>query len=60
MKKLVRFTAERITKNTVRFQEQVESELDLAAIGTLYVQKSALASIGYKEGKTLTITMEVA
>lgn len=59
MKNSVKFIPERITKNTVRFQEQLQSELDTPTIGTLYVQKTALAKIGYKEGDTLIINMEV-
>lgn len=59
MKHLVRFSQERITKNTIRFQEQLESELDVPAIGTLYVQKTALARIGYTSGAELLVTLEV-
>lgn len=59
MKISINFLQERITKNTVRFQEQPQSDLDVPAIGTLYVQKAKLAQIGYKEGDTLTITLEV-
>ena len=59
MKNSVKFIPEWTTKNTVRFQEQLQSELDTPTIGTLYVQKTALAKIGYKEGDTLIINMEV-
>jgi hypothetical protein len=59
MKHLVRFSQERITKNTIRFQEQLESELDVPTIGTLYVQKAALAKIGYIPGTELLVTLEV-
>lgn len=59
MKNTITFIPERMTKNTVRFQEQVKSDLDVPVIGVLYVQKTALAKLGYKEGKTLTINMEV-
>lgn len=55
----IKFLQERITKNTVRFQEQLESELDVPVIGTLYVQKTALAKLGYKEGATLVVAFEV-
>ena len=37
----VKFTKERETKNTVRYQEQEEEGFK---IGTLYIQKSALGS----------------
>lgn len=60
MKAEVKFTMERITKNTVRFQEQLGSELEVPTIGTLYVQKTALAKIGYKEGNVLLVNLEVA
>jgi hypothetical protein len=33
--------------------------MDVPVIGTLYVQKTALAKMGYKEGNTLIINMEV-
>jgi hypothetical protein len=59
MKNSVKFIPERITKNTVRFQEQLLSDMDVPVIGTLYVQKTALAKMGYKEGNTLIINMEV-
>jgi len=59
MKNSVKFIPERIAKNAVRFQEQLQSELDTPAIGTLYVQKTALAKIGYKKNDTLIINMEV-
>jgi len=59
MKNSVKFIPERITKNTVRFQEQLLSDMDVIVIGTLYVQKTALAKIGYKEGDVLIVNLEV-
>ena len=53
------FQPERTTKNTIRFQEKTEAALDAPAIGTLYVQKTALKELGYQEGKTLQLTLEV-
>lgn len=59
MKNFVKFIPERITKNTVRFQEQLLSDMDVPVIGTLYVQKTALAKLGYKEGDVLIVNLEV-
>jgi hypothetical protein len=59
MQNIVKFSPERVTKNTVRFQEELESTMDVPVIGTLYVQKTALSSIGYKEGNSLKVTVEV-
>ena len=46
---------EKATKNTIRFSEVLESELDAPSIGTIYVPKATLKAIGWKEGKTLTV-----
>lgn len=51
----INFEMERITKNTIRFAEKIEN--DDAAIGTLYVKKSALSKIGYTDGKTLCVSL---
>lgn len=59
MKNSVKFIPERITKNTVRFQEQLQSDLDVPVIGTLCVQKTALVKIGYKASDVLIVNMEV-
>lgn len=53
------FELEKTTKNTVRFTEVLESELDAPKIGTIYVPKSTLGQIGWKEGKKLAIALEV-
>lgn len=60
MKKVVKFHQEKVTKNTIKFTEETDI-LDTAPvdIGAIYVQKHALASIGYKEGQTLIVTIEV-
>lgn len=50
---------EKATKNTIRFEEALESELDAPKIGSIYIPKSTLAELGWKEDKTLTIEMEV-
>jgi hypothetical protein len=57
-KKVVVFVEEKVTKNTVRFQEVV-GDMDQPAIGTLYVQKSGLKDIGYQTGGKLKVTLEV-
>ena len=46
---------EKATKNTIRFAEVLESELDAPNLGTIYVPKATLKAIGWKEGKTLEI-----
>ena len=51
----VRFTMEKATKNTIRFTEVLENELDAPKIGTVYVPKATLGAVGWKEGKVLTI-----
>ena len=42
------FTAEKPTKNTVKFAEDVENEFSLAEIGSLYIPKATLAEIGWR------------
>ena len=51
------FEKEKMTKNTVRFTEKLEHDLDTPAMGTIYVSKSALRDLGWEDGKTLTITL---
>lgn len=55
----ITFTKERETKNTIRFTEVLEDELDTPVIGTLYVAKSALKSLGWKDGRDLSMTLSV-
>ena len=55
----ITLTMEKATKNTIRFEEVLESELDAPKIGSIYIPKSTLSELGWKEGKTLTIEMEV-
>ena len=47
------FTVERGTKRTMRFQEVTDN--DHPVVGTLYVQKDALAELGNPETLTVTI-----
>lgn len=57
----VQFTFERETKNTVRFAEVVAEGVD-AVIGTLYIQKAALAAAGITaaEGTTIEVAVSVS
>lgn len=55
----VKFTQEKVTKNTIKFAEILESDLDTAKIGSLYVQKNTLKEIGWQEGKTLTVDISI-
>ena len=53
------FTAERVTKNTIRFTEKMEDKLDTPKIGLLYVPKETLRGIGWKDGKDLAVELNV-
>lgn len=53
----VAFEMEKVTKNTIRFAEVLASELDAPKIGAIYIPKSTLSEIGWKEGAK--IEMEV-
>lgn len=53
----VKFTMEKATKNTIRFAEVLENELDAPKIGTVYVPKATLSAIGWKEGMVLTVEL---
>ena len=55
----VTFQMEKATKNTIRFEEALENALDAPKIGTLYVPKSTLAELGWKEGKKLTVEVKL-
>lgn len=46
---------EKATKNTIRFTEVLESELAVPKIGSMYVPKSTLGEIGWKEGMKITV-----
>lgn len=50
---------EKATKNTIRFEEVLESELDAPKLGSIYIPKSTLGEMGWKEGKSITIKLEV-
>ncbi len=55
----VQFEFEKDTKNTIRFKEVLDGPLAVAHIGTLYVPKSTLATLGYKEGQKLEVALAV-
>jgi len=57
---VVSFRVDRVTKNTVRFEEELAGQLESARIGTLYVPKSTLAQIGYQEGDRLAVELKLA
>ena len=52
------FEMEKATKNTIRFQEILEHELDAPKVGTIYIPKATLSAIGWKEGKKVSIEIE--
>ena len=54
----VNFKMEKATKNTIRFTEVLENELDAPKIGTLYVPKQTLGTIGWADGKNLVIEIK--
>lgn len=56
----IEFKMEKATKNTIKFQEIVENELSAPKIGSLYVQKATLGSLGWSEGDTLVVNLNVA
>ena len=53
----ITFEMEKATKNTIRFAEILASELDAPKVGTIYVPKSTLGELGWKEGDVLTIEL---
>lgn len=54
----VKFKMEKATKNTIRFTEILENELDAPKIGTLYVPKSTLSNILWADGKELIVDIK--
>lgn len=52
------FTMEKATKNTIRFAEKLEHELDAPKIGTIYVPKATLGEIGWTEDNALEVSLE--
>ena len=52
------FESERVTKNAVRFKE-MESDREEPQIGTLYMKKSTLREMGWKEGQRLQVSVDI-
>ena len=53
------FKMEKATKNIIRFEEVLASELDAPKLGSIYIPKATLGEIGWAEGKELTITLDI-
>lgn len=53
------FQMEKATKNTIRFAEVLENELDAPKIGCVYIPKGTLGQLGWQEGKRLVINLEI-
>lgn len=56
----ITLTAEKTTKNTVRFTEVLEGKLTNPVIGTLYVPKETLKAMSWNDGDDLTVDIAVA
>ena len=52
------FKFEKATKNTIRFTEVLENELDAPKIGTMYIPKSTLGTIKWTDGERLVIDLK--
>jgi len=55
----VSFKMEKATKNTIKFEEVLADALQAPKVGTLYVPKSTLGELGWKEGATLTVDINI-
>lgn len=55
----VEFTMEKATKNTIRFEEVLESELSAPKVGSIYIPKSTLGELKWQEGKKLVLEVNV-
>lgn len=53
------FEMEKPTKNTIKFKEVLENDLDAPKAGTIYLQKSALKELDWTEGKKLELEIRV-
>ena len=49
---------EKATKNTIRFTEVLKNELDAPKIGMLYVPKSTLGEVEWKDGMKISVEIE--
>lgn len=52
---ITKFKMEKATKNTIRFTEILENESDIPKIGTIYIPKATLGTIGWKDGMNINI-----
>ena len=48
---------EKATKNTIRFEEILENELDAPKIGSIYIPKSTLGELKWTEGDVIAISI---
>ena len=55
----MKFTFNRETKNTIRFDEVKPNDDAAPVIGTLYVNKSVLKDMNWTPNKTLEVTIKV-
>lgn len=53
------FEMEKATKNTIRFAEVLESELAAPKVGFIYIPKSTLGELKWKEGMKVTLEVGV-
>lgn len=51
------FDFDKETKNTIRFQERFNQ--DGIAVGTLYIQKYILDDLGYQDGDSIEIDINI-
>lgn len=54
----IKLTPEKETRNTVRFTEVLEGKLTNPVIGTLYVPKETLKSMGWADGDDIAVDIE--
>ena len=54
----IKMEMERATKNTIRFTEILEDELSAPAIGNIYIPKTTLKDIGWKEDKKIQLDIK--
>lgn len=57
---IIELKMEKATKNTIRFEEILESELAAPKVGAVYIPKSTLGELGWKEGTNIKLTLETA
>lgn len=62
MEKKVTITlkAEKATKNTVLFREELANEFALAKLGSIYVPKASLAELGFTGAENIKVEISLA